>query len=1077
MPALEQNGHLKISKEFLLEIGGWRSMKEGRALWESSKVVEVSYEPPMLHGIVQAGTSSVKARLMVGKRLADVENLCSCRQAREYGTVCAHVIALGLEFIEREKGARNGNGNGNGHGHLLDPIAPAKPALAPPVLPKLHALPRAEAPSTAKQLALSVILPADLAEAWQKGEIRVVCEASLDGHHPKPLDSISRDPLEAYALSDGDLHLLHAIEKINGGDSPSVWLLQSNYFSEFFSALVGHPGISLGKKTQLQVFGLDRPSTLHLDILQWGELQVHLEENIQVHGTLLVSPLGHWYLDQGILQKVNSLPAAYHSLRQQDIVIPRDHLANFFQRELPNLEHHLRIVSSQRCKDLQFSKLNPQIRVTLDGMLSGLSCRLEAVYKHRTQLLSGHPGDKAKPDDQWTPDPENPLRYFIRDRQAEYRAKHDVLAAGFKPGERQPELYTLASEQQVGFFLANLLPRWQQKWKVEMTERMGGFIAKCDFIQPEVTITGPNSGEDWLSLDVEYRANTGNAQLSHAEIARLLEARLSHQRLNSGRIILLPTQSVQQFKEVITDCQVQQNNGSIRVDRRFSSYLQDALKANNWVVHSQTAWEPPSSIEAYAELELSPEYSELLRPYQKKGINWLHYLSRNGMGGILADEMGLGKTLQTLVYLNYRKQTLPPGKPCLIVCPTSLVRNWLEECNRFTPDLKALILQGTKRQALFEQIVQHDLIITSYALLRRDVAEYQKIDFDTIVLDEAQHIKNRSSQNAHCAKLLKGDHRLILTGTPIENSLFDLWSMFDFLMPGYLGPATDFRDRYEIPISKSHDEFAQTRLKQRVHPFILRRTKSEVAKDLPAKLEQIAFCELSDEQKQVYQMILEQGRREVFEHAGKNGQDKGQGRVAVLTALMRLRQVCCHLRMLPGMDDKTWNEPSAKMDYFMELLDQAVDGGHRILVFSQFVTLLKLIAGQLQARNTSFCYLDGSTLDRQGEVKKFQSDASIPVFLISLKAGGTGLNLTGADTVIHFDPWWNPAVEDQATARAHRIGQSKIVSSYKLIARGTVEEKIVNLQQKKKDLIANTLVSEEAFVQSLNWEDLQSLLE
>jgi SNF2 family DNA or RNA helicase len=374
---------------------------------------------------------------------------------------------------------------------------------------------------------------------------------------------------------------------------------------------------------------------------------------------------------------------------------------------------------------------------------------------------------------------------------------------------------------------------------------------------------------------------------------------------------------------------------------------------------------------------------------------------------------------------------------------------------------------------LFEKINEHDLVITSYALLRRDIEVYKEHEFSVAVLDEAQHIKNKSSQNSVCAKMLKAKNRFVLTGTPIENSLLDLWSIFDFLMPGYLGSVADFKRRYELPITKQNDQPAQGRLRERVRPFILRRTKSEVAKDLPEKLEQIAFCELTDEQKEVYQRILEQGRRNALDC----GQGRERSRMAILTALMRLRQVCCHLGLLPTDETREWKEPSAKLEYFMELLDQAIDGGHRVLVFSQFVSMLKLLEQQLQSRGIKYCYLDGSTIDRKGEIAKFQSDAAIPLFLISLKAGGTGINLTGADTVVHFDPWWNPAVEDQATARAHRIGQDKIVSSYKLIARGTVEEKIVNLQRKKSDLISNTLVSEEVFIRSLNWEELQSLLE
>lgn len=1047
-------------------------MKEGRALWESGKVVSVHYDPPMLHGLVQAGTSTVKARLRLGKRLSDVENLCSCRQAREYGTVCAHVIALGLEFIEQEKSQLNGS--------IYQAVAtPPRPAA---VQPKLHALPAGEAPSSSKSLALSVTLPNDLAEAWTRGEIQVYVEASVDGAGWRPLDTLSRNPLDTYALADADLVLLQVLEKLTAGELPSLWLLTAPNFSEFFQALIEHPTVRLGKRSVLHVRGLAAPTVLHLDVNKYGDLKIRLEEPPPPTppGQLLVSSGGHWVLvpDPGngaMLSRLNALPQAYHRLREEEITVPRDHLGTFFQRELPNLESVLTVSASSRVAELEFATLTPKIRATLDGHLYGMVVRLEAIYGRNTFALSGHPGEKNRGEDAWTPDPDNPLRYFIRNREAENRARHEVLAAGFEVGKHQPDTYTLSAESKVGFFLANTLPLWQRRWDIRFSERMSAFMARCDVIEPHITIQ--SSGEDWLSLDLHYKGggDTGPS-LSRAEIQAMLQKNVSHQRRSDDRIVLVPTLAVNELQSIIQDCQVQADpSGSFTVSRRFSAYLHAALSNGAWNVQARIPWEPPASVEALEEIPLPDNFRKLLRPYQSRGINWLHFLARNGLGGILADEMGLGKTLQTLVYLQFRKTNGLATGPSLVVCPTSLVQNWVDEAARFTPELTTLLIHGGKRQGQFKRMEEADLIVTSYALLRRDIAEYQSRQFDTIILDEAQHIKNRSSQNAQRAKMLRGTNRLILTGTPIENSLLDLWSMFDFLMPGYLGPASDFKERYEVPISKNGDERCQARLRQRVQPFILRRTKAEVARDLPPKLEQYSLCELTEEQKKVYTQILDQGRREVLEASAKNGQDKG--RMAVLTALTRLRQVCCHLAMLPGAADKPWSEPSAKMDLFFELLDQAMDGGHRVLVFSQFVSLLKLLCAQLDSRNLAYCYLDGSTVDRLGEVNRFQNDPSIPLFLISLKAGGTGLNLTGADTVVHFDPWWNPAVEDQATARAHRIGQARIVNSYKLIARGTVEEKIVRLQEKKKDLIRNTLVSEEAFVRSLTWEELQGLLE
>jgi SNF2 family DNA or RNA helicase len=432
------------------------------------------------------------------------------------------------------------------------------------------------------------------------------------------------------------------------------------------------------------------------------------------------------------------------------------------------------------------------------------------------------------------------------------------------------------------------------------------------------------------------------------------------------------------------------------------------------------------------------------------------------------------------------------------------VFNWVAEAKKFTPELKVLALHGPDRHALFDQIAASDVVVTSYALIRRDADRYRGLEFDTVALDEAQHIKNRQTQNARAVKAVKARHRIVLTGTPLENSVLDLWSIFDFLMPGYLGTAKDFHERYELPIAKEKNAEAQARLARRLRPFLLRRLKKEVASDLPAKLEQVSFCELTPDQRGVYQQIIEASRKQVLDAVGAQGLAKS--RMVVLTALLRLRQVCCDLRLLKlkrsdgvmenggdaGTDSTLQSSstpplhhsiapssPSAssgKLEMFCELLEEVMDGGHRLLVFSQFTGMLALLKERLAAEGVEFCYLDGSTTDRAAVVERFQTNAEIPVFLISLKAGGVGLNLTGADTVIHFDPWWNPAVEDQATDRAHRIGQTKVVTSYKLITRDTVEEKILTLQNRKREIIQATIGGEEEFAAALNWEEIQELL-
>ena len=364
-----------------------------------------------------------------------------------------------------------------------------------------------------------------------------------------------------------------------------------------------------------------------------------------------------------------------------------------------------------------------------------------------------------------------------------------------------------------------------------------------------------------------------------------------------------------------------------------------------------------------------------------------------------------------------------------------------------------------------------DLVLTSYALLQRDSDKYREIRFSTVVLDEAQHIKNPDTQNAEAAFGLRAEHRFALTGTPIENSVRDLWSIMNFALPGYLGSRAEFRERYELPLSRGPAPDVQRRLARRMRPFLLRRKKSDVAKELPEKLEQQVVCDLTAPQRAAYDGLL----REVQSGVAAEQGNTGAARMKMLLGLLRLRQVCCDLRLLGGEGAKVETQ-SAKLALLDELLEEAIDGGHRVLVFSQFVSMLALIRERLEAKSIRFSYLDGSTKERQAVVDQFQNDDAIPVFLMSLKAGGVGLNLSAADTVIHFDPWWNYAAEAQATDRAHRIGQTRVVSAYKLIARDTVEEKILKLQARKRSASEGVIGSEEPLMSGLTTADLEELL-
>jgi len=458
-----------------------------------------------------------------------------------------------------------------------------------------------------------------------------------------------------------------------------------------------------------------------------------------------------------------------------------------------------------------------------------------------------------------------------------------------------------------------------------------------------------------------------------------------------------------------------------------------------------------------------------LRTYQRIGAAWLWYLRQQRLGGILADEMGLGKTVQALALLAALHATEPAGA-CLVVCPASLLENWRREARQFAPQLRVFVHHGEARLEGPAAFLAHDLIITSYGTLSRDQELFAGYDFACVIADEAQHIKNRRSQNARTLRSLRAASRFLLTGTPLENSLDDLRSLFEFLLPGFIEP---------IPGGARREDrgWYDERLRAQAAPFILRRTKKAVVAELPAKLEQVRWCELGPRQAALYRQFQESSERELFDlEAG--GAPEGKLRFAALTQLLRLRQICCDPRLLPSAGAEAAPAESAKLAAFLELLDEAVDDGHRVLVFSQFTSLLALLRPELESLGLAHCYLDGSmsVSARQAEVDRFQRSSDVPLFLLSLKAGGTGLNLTGADTVVHYDPWWNPAAEAQATDRAHRIGQARTVTSYKLIAAGTVEEKVLGLQEEKRQLLAGIFEASDAVAAKLSLADLKTLL-
>jgi len=586
------------------------------------------------------------------------------------------------------------------------------------------------------------------------------------------------------------------------------------------------------------------------------------------------------------------------------------------------------------------------------------------------------------------------------------------------------------------------------------------------------------SGVDWF--DLEARVEFGDESISLPELLAALARGERTVLLGDGSRGLLPEEWLARVAPLT---QLGEGTDTGVRFRAQQALLLEALLASEPAVDADSAFrESCLRLERAGEprpRSAAPGFAGSLREYQRAGLGWLHYLGEAGIGACLADDMGLGKTVQVLALLaeqqrsadasEARKRANPSeaGRlPSLVVAPSSVVPNWLAEAARFAPKLRLLDFTGTDRSEKRDRIGEHDLVVTSYGTLRAEIGKLADARFATLVLDEAQAIKNAASKTAKAARLLRAERRIALSGTPIENHLGELWSLFDFLNPGLLGGSAR-----SVKVLDDLGEAGVAALAKAVRPFILRRTKQQVLAELPAKTEQTLVCELPPAQRRLYDELARYYRGRVLGEVERKG--LARSKIHVLEALLRLRQAACHPRLV---DPKRRTEGSAKLDLLMEQLEETLDEGHKALVFSQFTSLLALVRERLDAKGVVYEYLDGKTRDRERRVRRFQEDAACPLFLVSLKAGGLGLNLTAADTVYLLDPWWNPAVESQAIDRAHRIGQTQPVNAYRLVAKDTIEEKILALQERKKKLADAVISADGSVLRSLTREDLELLL-
>jgi len=776
-----------------------------------------------------------------------------------------------------------------------------------------------------------------------------------------------------------------------------------------------------------------------------------------------------WHVDtsEGIARPIDrrTSPAALlRLLRSPTIAEPVSELVQVIMDGLPRVALEVGAELPDLGQVADVVDLEPTFRMRAGGSLIEAHVTLIAAYRDTEVAVRADgisPPVIIKPPEEG----QKRARCIRCDIAAQQAAAERLKALGLRPDDTGQ--YFVANGEHAIKFWSEGIGSLPDDWDLFVPDDLVDTQVRSKPIAAHARVS---SGMDWLSLKLTFESD--GVSVSRDELSRCLAEGKKYVRLDDGSFAAFDPVNVKAMLEREVELMTAAGKNG-----RFP--LSQAGRLQELLGHAAEAVVPMGTKDLFKKLQSIDEIEAAkkprglkgtLRPYQEQGLSWLRFIHDIGSGGVLADDMGLGKTLQTIALLLSVKQEEKSVK-ALIVAPTSVVTNWVREIERFAPTLSVALWHGQQRKEQADELETADVIITSYALLRRDEEMLKELDLSYAILDEAQHIKNPMSATAAAAKRLRAKRRLALTGTPIENRLSEIWSIFDFVSPGLLGPLNKFEERFARPISDG-DHKTAARLRATIHPFILRRTKSEVAKDLPEKIEMDQICDLAPEQKTLYNQVVREVRAQIMgdvERLGVSG-----AHIQILAGLTRLRQAACDPRLL-GLPRPFSDEDSGKLIALRELVEECEAGGHKVLVFSQFVTMLQLIKNALDKDGVNYEYLDGSTKDRAERVDHFQADPGCTVFLISLKAGGTGLNLTAADTVIHFDPWWNPAVEDQATDRAHRIGQTKVVTAYRLVAAGTIEEKILQLKAKKRELVSSVLTEDAGGAKKLTKSDLDEL--
>ena len=868
---------------------------------------------------------------------------------------------------------------------------------------------------------------------------------------------------------------------------------QNDRYSYYYTSSLNQSSITLGASTIDEAFDLlktrkvnfdyeyvstkltfveDNPN-IEFDLTKINSEELTLRPNIDVFKIAIFKGKKYTYFlngdclyrcDEEFANSSLKMIKAFRENYTSEILLRKEDLLDFYSVIMPKLENTVKLQGILEEEIEQYKPEKLAVKVFLDFDENNF-LTLDARFCYG--------------DEEFNPLEENVKIKALRNTLEENKNLNTFKKTGFMLDVKNLR-FILPDDEKIYNFLQDDINLYMQKFEVLVTDN---FKTK-EIREPKVGTVGVKVENNLLNIDLS------KLNISPEEIQEVMEKyklKKKFHRLKNGSFLnLVENEDVEFLDKLTTGMDINYKdikNNTIKLPVNRSLYLNELLKnfkttktsKNNEYKQIVEDLEKDNFDE---EIQIPESLNGTLRDYQKTGFSWLKTLDNYKFGGILADDMGLGKTIQLLsVILSYIQEEGETRKTSIVISPSSLALNWMAESKKFAPSLKVKVVSGkaSERKQIIQNIDKYDLIITSYDLLKRDIEQYKEANwnFKYIIADEAQYLKNSTTQNAKAIKELKGDARFALTGTPIENSLAELWSIFDFIMPGYLFQYKKFKTLYEGPIVKDDDKEAMAKLKMLIEPFVLRRTKKEVLTELPEKTITVLNNTMDEEQEKIYMSYLAKAKQDVADQINVNGFEKSQ--IMILAALTRLRQICCH----PSLFLSDYKGESSKLVQCMEIIEDAASAGHKILLFSGYTSMFDIIQKELTARDIKYFKLTGSTKvsERISLVDEFNSNPDIKVFLISLKAGGTGLNLTGADMVIHYDPWWNQSAENQATDRAYRIGQKNNVQVYKLITSNSIEEKIYELQQKKSELIDNMLSTKTSFISKFSREEIMNLFE